>query len=468
VDLRIRSGGLAAPWRLGLALCVALGGVVASPAQAPRPDPVEELRLALQGSCRDVEARDRAVKECLGALRTLNDLRRALTLSDWRDRHPVAAVAASDAANREAVAERFFAGVREVLEGGEAAAIQKTLDLLVELAEKARTKGGSSATVRPLGPDVAALVRKGAPALRGPAAWTLGQIDPDLSVALPALSELLRTADPALRQAAVEGLAGLLQSVAEDIARPLVNGPTRSTQAEMAARAAEVLPVVGRGLNDWHLGVRRRAIGVVHTAAAALSRMISDPLTREHLEGTEAELLRQAAEAERARLRPLVEALAAHGPALALLLREGNSAFRLQVQQALEEVAYARERWLRQRAALDALAEPNGDDPLADGLRAAVPRLAAAVADPDPRIQRSAIDILDLLGPLAAPAGKALARALEDSDRFVRWSAARALGHLGPEAVGEAIPRLQNLLADPDPDVRRAATNALSRMRPSR
>jgi HEAT repeat protein len=446
--------------RTGLALLLVLGGAVVALAQSPRVDPVEKLRSVLRAPCRDVAARDRAVKECLGSLRTLNDLGKAMTLADWQDRHPDEALAAADAANRAALSERFFAAVRGLLGGGDATVIQNTLALLAQTAEAARANGDPPAPVSPLAPDVAALVSRGPPGLRGAAARALGQIDPDLAVALPALGELLRSADPGLRQAAVEGLTGLLQSVARNTARPAVNGPAHSNHAAAAAAAAEVLPLVGRALNDWHPGVRRRAVGAVQSAAASLSRMISDPLAAEQLEGTEGEVLRLGIEEERAGLRPLVVALAARGPALAFMLREGGTEVRLQAQKALEEMAYARERWLLQQAALG-----TSDDPFAEGLRAAVPRLASSLADPDPRIRRSAIDVLDLLGPLAMPAGKALASALDDSDRFVRWSAARALSHLGPPAVGEASARLTRLLSDPDPDVRRAAADALARIR---
>jgi HEAT repeat protein len=455
----------ATTWRFGLVLFVAAGSAVPSPAQAPRSDPVERLRLVLLAPCRDVTARDRAVQECLDALRTLNDLRRAWSLPEWRDRRPDFPAAASDAANREALTGRFFRAVREELGGGDQKAARAALDLLAEMAEAARARGDPSAPLAPLGRDVAALVRQGPPGLRGPAARTLGQIDPDLPVAIPALGELLQSPDPSLRQAAVEGLAGLLQAAAQSVARPAAEGPARGNHLEAAARAAAVLPVVGRGLNDWHPGVRRRAVAAVQTAATALERMVPDP-PADSLDASEVELLQKRVTEERARVRPMVDALAACGPALTVLLREGDVELRLHAQKALEEVAYVRGRWLRQEPGADTPAEAPPDDPFAEGLRAAVPGLVAALSDPDPRVRRSALDTLDQLGPLGAPAVKALALALEDPDRFVRWSAARVLNHLGPAAVREAAPRLRLLLSDPDPDVRRAGSAALDRINP--
>jgi hypothetical protein len=449
----------------GLALLVVLECTVTSLAQAVHPDPVDELRLVLRTPCRDLAVRDQAIKGCLDSLRTPQDLRRALTLADWRDRHPDTAIAAIDSANRQALAERFCQAVRQVLSSGEASARQEALDLLVDMAETTRGYGDPFVPERLVAPDVASLVRQGPPELRGPAARVLGQLHPDLAVALPALSELLQSADPSLRQAAMEGLSGLLRAVRQAVARPAVTGPAHRHHAEAAARAADVLPVAGRGLSDWHAGVRRRAAAAVQSAAACLAQLISDPLSPELLDGPESVSLRQAVEEERARLRPLVEALAARVPALAFTLREGPRDCRVQVQQALEEAACARGRWLQQQAAL-AAAVVAVDDPFSDGFRLAVPRLAAAVTDPDPQIRRSAIDVLDLLGPLALPAAKALTLALEDADCFVRWAAVRALNHLGPETVRRAAPQLTELLSDPDLDVRRAAAEALGRQWP--
>jgi HEAT repeat protein len=451
--------------RFGLVLFVALSGAAPSLAQGLRSDPVERLRLVLPAPCRDPAVRDRAVKDCLFSLRTLNDLRRAWALSEWRDRYPDAAVASSDAANRGILANWFVRAVREELGGGDPVGSRKILELLTATAEESRSRGEPTGLAVPLGPDVADLVRQGPPGLRGPAARTLGRIDPDLAVAIPALSELLQSPDPSLRQAAVEGLAGLVQSATQAVARPAIDGPARGNHLEAAARAAEVLPVVTRGLNDWHPGVRRGAVGAVQTAALALGRMIPAPPPADALDAAEVEWLRKGFTEERARLRPLAEALGGCAPALAFLVREGDVEFRLQVQKALEETAYVRGRWLNDAPGADAPAGA-ADDPFAEGLRVAVPKLVAALADQDPRVRRSAIDTLDLLGPLGVPAVKPLTRALEDPDRFVRWSAARTLSHLGPLAQDAAAP-LARLRSDPDPDVRHAASAALDRINPT-
>ena len=65
----------------------------------------------------------------------------------------------------------------------------------------------------------------------------------------------------------------------------------------------------------------------------------------------------------------------------------------------------------------------------------------------------------------AAPALPALVTALRDSDRFIRWSAVRTLGKIGPSAGLPAQPELIRVLLDPDGDLREAAATALSRLR---
>src|SRR5581483_10740838 len=71
-----------------------------------------------------------------------------------------------------------------------------------------------------------------------------------------------------------------------------------------------------------------------------------------------------------------------------------------------------------------------GEEPLRELLVAAVPALAAGIKDPEWQARQSSINVLETLGPDAAPAANALAQALADPDRFVRWAAARALGRL--------------------------------------
>ncbi len=77
-----------------------------------------------------------------------------------------------------------------------------------------------------------------------------------------------------------------------------------------------------------------------------------------------------------------------------------------------------------------------------------------ALLDPEPRVRRLAVAMLDAADERGAGA---LRRALEDEDALVRANAVDALGRSG--AIDDAV--LGRALADDDPDVRLAATTAL-------
>ncbi len=91
---------------------------------------------------------------------------------------------------------------------------------------------------------------------------------------------------------------------------------------------------------------------------------------------------------------------------------------------------------------------------------AAVPHVAAMVADPDPAVRRAAVNVLWALGTKAKAAVPQLAAALSDSELAVRTTAARALAALGVNAR-DAVPQLVRALGDRDVDVRLWAVKAL-------
>jgi HEAT repeat protein len=443
-------------WLAAAALAAALSAPVGvARGQAPAGDPVERLRRVLQSSTEPAD-RDRLTRECLEGLRTLAELRKALSLAEWRDRNPDSTLGSVDLANRAKVAERLQQSFRQVFARHEATSAVVAVGMLADMANAARTAGDPATYLRPFGPDLADLVLHAPPKVQGPAARTLGLIDPEVSVALPALSQLLQAKDPALRCASSEGLFEMLQNAAGTAAREVQAAGSRKAAVQTSC---SILPVAGKGLADWHVEVRRRCVGTVGAAAATLARLIPDPSSGVLVEAAD---LAARSKAEREELRPLAMAVRDQGPPLAKALRDGDPEIRLLAQRALEEVAGARVRWLRLAGSGAA-----GDDPLLDGLLAALPALGEAVTDADLRVRRAALDVLGILGQASAPAVPALTRALKDPDRFVRWSAARTLGTVGPAAARPALPGLTLLLDDEDLDVRKAAAETLKQLNPS-
>jgi HEAT repeat protein len=131
-----------------------------------------------------------------------------------------------------------------------------------------------------------------------------------------------------------------------------------------------------------------------------------------------------------------------------------------------------------EQAAQDKKAPDKATDPLTvlvDQARLAL--VQEGLRDPDPNGRLAAIDALEVFGAGAEPAVPALAVALGDRNKFVRWAAARALGRMAeavqragrrPTGEREAVPGLLRIVrCDQDLDVRVAALEALRRYGPT-
>ncbi len=97
--------------------------------------------------------------------------------------------------------------------------------------------------------------------------------------------------------------------------------------------------------------------------------------------------------------------------------------------------------------------------------RASVVELGNVLADPDADVRRTALAALRSIQGKVLPADAAsvFVLDLQNVDEDVRYQAAKNLGRLGRDAAA-ALPALQPLLADPSPDVRRAAAEAIARL----
>jgi HEAT repeat protein len=441
-----------------LMLAISLLWSGAARPQGPDGDPVEQLRRALQASYPNATARDRTVKQCLAGLRSLSDLQRAAALLEWRDAPADEAAAAVDRANQAAVVEWFTAAARQALRQDDPPTVAATIDLLAQMASLARSNDEPPLLVRPFAPELADRVIQGPPRLAMAAARVLGQIEPDASVAVPALGHLLQADDAGLRQTAADALANLIQNALRAVGEPgtIVRRP--APRSELVLMAGSVLPAIHPGLEDTSVEVRRSCMTTIGLAATALVRLIEDP------PADEASSTQRPLEAEREELQPLIAALRDQGPMLMCCLHDGDAKMRVRTHKVLEELGHARLRWRRRCAAAGARMDRSEEDLLGDVLREAVPGLAEALEHADAPVRRSAMDALEMLGPLALPALPALVHTLHEPDRFLRWSAVRTLGKLGPPAARWAVPDLTRLLQDPDADLRQSAASALARL----
>jgi HEAT repeat protein len=109
-------------------------------------------------------------------------------------------------------------------------------------------------------------------------------------------------------------------------------------------------------------------------------------------------------------------------------------------------------------------ADPTPDN-LAAGLAGRLKEILPGLTDPNVRGRLATMDILENLEDQAQPAVDQIVKALQDPNRYVRWSACRVLGKFGRDKVKPdlVVPGLAKVLRDPDLDLQIAAANALER-----
>jgi HEAT repeat protein len=446
--------------------------------QAATADAVEEVRKALKAPSHEPAAREASLRKRVEALQTINELRRALLLPEWRDEDPEEAIAAVDQPLRSAVARRFAQAVRGVLERGDSTGQLAVLHVLAEMGPRVRDVGARTAFTRGFSADVARMTRHEDPRVREAAARALGWMLPGPEEACPALAVLLRAKDASERLAAADGLLNLLRVTAQLATRSRGTTGPEASRADAIAVACAVVPVAASALADEHAGVRRLCVDAIGVAAATLSKLVPEP--RQTEDAADMQEYRRGLEEDVISLAPLFQVLKEQVPALTRALGDSHAEVRLMARGALEEadVADARLRVIRQAMQLEAAGDDGSNRSVqpaglpapgaqAEGLQTKIAALVAGMSDKDARARRAAIDVLEALGVAAAPAAPALVKALTDSDRFVRWSAARTLGKVAPAEERTAVPAVGRLLEDDDPDVRLAAITALERYGPA-
>ena len=375
-----------------------------SPAQTT-VDPIEKLRQTLSTTVDDLSERDERTKACLGELHSLSELRKAVVLREWRQRTTNAELTAIDRANRNALAEHFRSKAHEVLSGRTPGPTLAVLQILGDTVVSLRALGEPATLTGPLAADVARLVGDANPAIRAAAVRTLALIGPDGFIALPILTELAKSTDPARRLDAASALDQLLQTRAQPWTAQMFNPATQSGRRATAESVAKLLPLVSAGVLDPNPDVRRRSLTTLTLAATLFDRMTLPPRGAETLDLNE--------------MRPLALVLQDSMTGVAHCLRDPEADVKGQALTVLEEEALGWLHWLQQPTGTT---QPNEepDDPLASGRGAALPALAMTLPDAEVTVGRTTLDVLEIYGPLASAAVPAVMLALEDRDRYVR------------------------------------------------
>lgn len=452
-------------WRRLLFVACLLGGFlvhVRAHAQPLNNDVVAPLRRVLAQE-QDVAKRDQATQAQIATLADMRDMGRALCLLEWREDDVDSLLAAADRSNRKRLAARLLDTAKTILHAQNNERRLAALGLLCVVAERYPSFIDKVDIAGTLGPDLSSLALDEHVPFAA-AAQALVELCPAAPVTIKTLQTLLASKQPARHALGAQGVLGMTRSAALSEAT--------ATRARSLAVTTAAVALAGSGLDDANASVRINCLQAMHQAASALNGILGQPHVHT-LDSPDAGP--RAVEEDWSDLKPLLLAFKAQAPALLRALADRDRKVQLLARQTLDELAvarqqlarYARDNGLMLAAAIDPGTAPGNirpagsADPLLEGLRVTLPGLAAGVADPDARNRLKAIDVLEKMGPAAAPAAPVLVHALGDDDHFVRWAAARAVGKIAPAAADRAVPALTNLLSDEDSDVRLAAVRSL-------
>lgn len=358
-------------------------------------------------------------------------------------------------------------------------------------------------------------------------AQALGEMQGDPAVVVPALKKLIAKdtqTDP--RRVAALALVNMVRVLGQSDIRLALAGerlpadvgqlePRRKDLVQVGQRVVEAADAL---VGDRDREVRRQGADAILQTARVLADLILPPANlsfppsgRAPTQKEEEFLRREQARVkeERDAIMPLLEALRNATPALRRAAADVDPAIRILAFAALEQIGNVRDKLLRREASLPRYDSPPGgpegkgaagerangnillvrgqvadkpkvkpdpaagaqlpQDPLLEGLtsKETWATLRAGMADPDPRVRLSAIEVLEMMGANAAPGVPDLTRRLADPDLFTRWAAARTLGRIGPRDHAGTVEGLARMVEeDRDLDARLAAAVALQRYGP--
>jgi HEAT repeat protein len=501
-------------------LLVLTGTAVPARAQSSN-DPIYELQRALQvhnEESADPEIlvmREKTLQKIIQKLRTVSELRRALTLSGWRDivgyrqgieeTRPQAfksrtdRQAEIDRAARKEIGDLLAKRVQQDAKRGDAtnrlalAMMLETMGTGVRalgehlqqpdipgLHPARRAFGGFPEGGKPLTlpdwhgyarrftPLLVTMTRDPSPQVRVAAARALGKINPEPSQAVPALKAMLQSGSVPERRAAAEGLASMISEINKLQKKGSTQSGVEAYPEEVLEVAVAVTPVAGLGLEDRDPVVRRFSLDALLDSAASLSTLVPEPFEAKDVPPRNEPLTKQGLELVRAKgaeireneeaLAPLTKALAAQANRLTRALSDTDEQSRLRALRVLELMAQARQRMLRRWESLPDMG--NQARPAASAQRGEAVRgglILTAAQQP-----KEGADENYLLKAVN-PALKNIARQMRDPNPVNRRAAIDLLEMLEDDAA-PAVPALIGALSDPDIFVRWSAARTLGRI----
>jgi HEAT repeat protein len=441
---------------------------------------VEALRLLLSSSPQqgqplrpaEQEARRQALQTCVQKIKSLTDLSRAISLSEWlrMDMQPGVPNTPESVIQNE-LTKSFETRVRSLLQKPDDPKVAAVATLLGEMAVSARgthpvyqlNDPSLQAKLAAFAPDLITASREAkAPAARAAIARTLGKLEADPKVTAAALKRLLTDEkEVAVARSAADALVERIGVSQWGALEPQggIGGPGFGLGRETAVMERLLVPVAATGLGHTDTQVRKSCLDAIRLGARTATDLMPDPQYAP-VRNLPLEAGAQLNDLATSFQQLTLELQAACKP-LSATLDANNQEVSVAACRALEEIAEVRRKLGgASNKAAEALTKALRDSGV-------VAKLARKLSDKEARVQLAAIYVLETLEAEAAPAAKEVAVALADPNPYVRWGAARTAGRMAPQGAGQAVTPLAKLLADEHEDVRLTALAALERYGPA-
>jgi HEAT repeat protein len=461
--------------RIAGSILIAAFMALLAPSAVRAQDPIEKLRQALSiesdivGATPEAVARRRKqIEATLSELKSIGQLRRAYFLKEWT--HHVKADKKDKGLDVEAyrvkIGDRLVQAVRDGAKEPDVEAQKAIAIFVAEMADADQPldRKGRGKFARTFTADVVALMRSKDTAVRQAALSALGKITPKPKDAVPVLNATLKSDALGPRRLAAYALSELVKN-ASYLRLPDFDLEKRpDTDNEELQTIDQVIAAASDGLTDDDEAVRGYSLQAIHEATKALTDYLSAPSLLPIVEVKGATVLDRD-------VNKILKTLQTVNPKMLQRLSDGKLNVRLTAVHGLDQIAFARTKLLQSLQDAypkvenvdDLFKSADAADPYANIIRGDWKQIASLLRDNEVRLRRGAMDLLEQLGTQVEPASEDVAYALRDSDRWVRWGAARTMRNVSPKRVSSsAIQALGILVTDSDPDVSAAASDTLA------
>lgn len=452
---------------------IALAVTLIVPFAASATDPVERLREALMIEVptkfdlggklvpdRALAAkRNKMIEAVLPELKTIAQLRAAYFLKHWSyhiktdkqdplldlDRY------------RVQVGEQLVKTIRATAQEPSAIKQQALAILIAGIANSEQSVDRDrDKFARALADVVLSLAKQKDLGVRQAALSALGKITPSPADAFPVLASALQKDEVGPRRLAAYALSDLVKNQ-----RHLINLAERIDTIEKTITTATI------GLRDTDELVRGYSVQALQEAG----RIVADNYTSgQELTGEERKAIQPHA-------LKILQAFQASNSGLVQTLFDKESRVRLATLYALDQLANMRVKIIhslqeinpdKRETTAETLKAFGAPDPLGTIVERELRTVVKLLNEEDARLRRGTMEFLEQLDDQAAPVADVVTSALRDPDRMVRSSAARTMRHLPVSKINaEAIRVLGTILIDSDPDVSKAAADAIEAIGPA-